>query len=350
VFRPRRLNASIFKNIIYNQLESFIPTMQNSTYNLYPELDTLDKRSLITCDLHEIYYEICGNPDGEPVVFLHGGPGSGCNPTQRRFFDPTHYRIILIDQRGCGRSKPQGTVTQNTTNDLVADINQIRETLNINQWHVFGGSWGSTLALAYALAFPQHITSLTLRGIFLSRPSELNWFLGDVAHFYPEAWHALTTYLPAEERHDVLNAYSKLIFNDNSTVNVPAALHWNAFENSIMRLMPNEASSAQNSSPEQAATEVARARVQIHYIAHDCFVDGEAMLKDCAKLAHIPTVIVQGRYDMVCPPKSAWELSRAMPHAEFYIIQYAGHSAMELGVTSALVAATEKFKYLQSKK
>ncbi|MDO9280759.1 MAG: prolyl aminopeptidase [Methylotenera sp.] len=324
--------------------------MQNSTYNLYPELDIIEKKSLKVDDLHEIYYEICGNPDGEPVVFLHGGPGSGCNPTQRRFFDPAHYKIILIDQRGCGRSKPQGAVTQNTTNDLVADINQIREALNIKQWHVFGGSWGSTLALAYALAFPQHITSLVLRGIFLSRPSELNWFLGDVAHFYPEVWHALTSYLPAEECQNVLDAYGKRIFNEDCTVNVPAAQQWNAFENAIMRLVPNEANPPQESTKEQEAVEVARARVQIHYIAHDCFVDGEAMLNDCAKLAHIPTIIVQGRYDMVCPPKSAWELSRAMPHAEFHIIQDAGHSAMEVGITSALVAATEKFKCLHSKK
>lgn len=324
--------------------------MQNSTYNLYPELDIIEKKSLKVDDLHEIYYEICGNPNGEPVVFLHGGPGSGCNPTQRRFFDPTHYKIILIDQRGCGRSQPQGAVTQNTTDDLVADINQIREALNIKQWHVFGGSWGSTLALAYTLAFPQHITSLVLRGIFLSRPSELNWFLGDVAHFYPEVWHVLTSYLPAEERQNVLGAYGKRIFNEDCTVNVPAAQQWNAFENAIMRLVPNEAGPAQESSKEQDATEVARARVQIHYIAHDCFVDGEAMLNGCAKLAHIPTIIVQGRYDMVCPPKSAWELSRAMPHAEFHIIQDAGHSAMEVGITSALVSATEKFKCLHSKK
>ncbi len=324
--------------------------MQNSTYNLFPELDAFDKSTFKTDDLHEVYYEICGNPEGEPVVFLHGGPGSGCNPTQRRFFDPAHYKIILIDQRGCGRSKPQGAITQNTTDDLVADINHIREALNIKQWHVFGGSWGSTLALAYALAFPQLVTSLTLRGIFLSRHSELNWFLGDVAHFHPEAWHALTAHLPTEAHHDVLSAYRKLIFNEDSSVNIPAALQWNAFENSIMRLVPNEVGTAQELSPEQWAVEVARARIQIHYIAHDCFVDGEAMLNDCAKLAHIPTVIVQGRYDMVCPPKSAWELSRAMPHAEFHIIQDAGHSAMELGITSALVAATEKFKGLQSKK
>lgn len=323
--------------------------IQDIPYNLYPELDTFVANTLKRGDLHEIYYEVCGNPEGEPVVFLHGGPGSGCNPTQRRFFDPAHYKIILIDQRGCGRSKPQGEITQNTTADLVADINHIRETLNIKQWHVFGGSWGSTLAIAYALAHPQQVTSLVLRGIFLSRPAELNWFLGDVAHFYPEVWHALTSYLPSEARNNVLEAYSKLIFNTDINVSVPAAKQWNAFENSIMRLVPNEPAPEQVLTKEQEATEVARARVQIHYIQHDCFVDGEAMLKDCEKLAHIPTIIVQGRYDMVCPPKSAWDLSRAMPHAEFQIVQNAGHSAMEVGTTSALIAATEKFKGLISK-
>jgi len=346
-------NAKIYNNIIYNQLESFVLIMQNLTYNLYPEQDIFDKKILKVDDFHEVYYEVCGNPTGEPVVFLHGGPGSGCNPTQRRFFDPAHYRIILIDQRGCGRSKPQGAIKQNTTADLVADIDLIRTALGVEQWLVFGGSWGSTLALSYALSFPQHITGLILRGIFLSRPSELNWFLGDVAHFYPEVWHALTTYLPADERQDVLTAYSQRIFSDEAAVNVPAAKQWNAFENAIMRLIPNEAnatttSSPENSSAEQDATEVARARIQIHYIQHDCFVDGDAILKSASQLAHIPTVIVQGRYDMVCPPKSAWELSRAMPHAEFHIIQDAGHSAMEVGITSALVAATEKFKLLKS--
>lgn len=320
--------------------------MKNSTYNLYPEIDFLTQHCLKVDDFHEIYYEICGNPTGVPVVFLHGGPGSGCNPTQRRFFDPAYYRIILIDQRGCGRSKPQGTTLKNTTADLVSDINLIRQALNIEQWQVFGGSWGSTLALSYALAFPQQVTGLILRGIFLSRPSELQWFLGDIAHFYPEVWWALENYLPAEERGDVLTAYSQRIFSEDSALNIAAAKQWNAFENAIMRLVPGAQDTAQPYTAEQNAIEVARARVQIHYIQHNCFVDGASMLQSAKQLSHIPTIIVQGRYDMVCPPTSAWELSRAMPHAEFHIIQDAGHSAMEVGVTSALVAATEKFKLL----
>jgi proline iminopeptidase len=320
--------------------------MQIITYNLYPELEIFMQNTIKVDDVHEIYYEVCGNPAGEPVVFLHGGPGSGCNPTQRRFFDPAHYLIVLIDQRGCGRSKPIGCTSQNTTLNLVADIDLIRSALNITQWHVFGGSWGSTLALSYALAFPQHVTSLILRGIFLSRQSELKWFLGDITHFYPEVWHTLQSALPIDERSDVLAAYSKRIFSHDSSINIPAAQKWNAYESAIMRLIPNETTSSTESSLEENAIEVARARIQIHYIQNNCFVDGDAILKASSQLAHIPTVIVQGRYDMVCPPKSAWELSQAMPHAEFYMIQDAGHSAMEVGITSALVAATERYKAL----
>lgn len=324
--------------------------MENLAYNLYPELDILEKKCLKVDDVHEIYYEVCGNPTGYPVIFLHGGPGSGCNPTQRRFFDPAHYRIILMDQRGCGRSSPRGGTLQNTTADLVYDIETIRKDLKIDRWLVFGGSWGSTLALSYAIMHAQHVTGLILRGIFLSRPSELNWFLGDLAHFYPEVWHQLVSYLPAEEQHDVLSAYSNRIFSEDKEVSFPAALQWNAYENAIMRLVPAENKTDSASEPpneEQLSIELARARVQIHYIQNDCFVNGAEMLsKAVSALAHIPTVIVQGRYDMVCPPKSAWELNQAMPHAEFHMVQDAGHSAMEPGITSALVAATEKFKYL----
>jgi len=318
--------------------------MQSSSYNLYPELEVFDTKILKSGGLHEVYYEICGNPTGEPVVFLHGGPGSGCNPTQRRFFDPAHYRIVLIDQRGCGRSKPQGCVIQNTTDDLVNDIDAIRTALDIKQWLVFGGSWGSTLALAYALAFPQHVAGLILRGIFLSRPSELHWFLGEVKTFFPEPWEALCTFLPSNERYNPLAAYEKLIFSEDLNISIPAAIRWNAFESSIMSLLPRPVTS---NNEVHGETELARARVQIHYIRNHCFVGDRDLLAEAKeRLTHIPTQIIQGRYDMVCPPITAWELSRAMPHAEFHIIHDAGHSAMEAGVTSALVAATEKFKGL----
>ena len=198
-----------------------------SLYNLYPQIEPFEQNHLKLGNLHEIYYEICGNPTGKPVVFLHGGPGSGCNPTQRRFFDPAHYRIILIDQRGCGRSRPVGAVEQNTTNDLIADIEAIRTTLEIDKWLVFGGSWGSTLALVYAIQHPTKVTGLILRGIFISRPSELNWFLGQVKSFFPEPWNKLCDYLPTSERDNPLMAYEKLIFSDDINISIPAAIHWN---------------------------------------------------------------------------------------------------------------------------
>lgn len=326
--------------------------MTESFYNLYPELEPFNKNWLKVDNLHQIYFEECGNPTGQPVIFLHGGPGSGCNPTQRRFFDPAHYRIVLLDQRGCGRSKPQGEVQANTTDDLISDIEALRLHLNINRWHVFGGSWGSTLAIAYAVRHDAQVISLTLRGIFLSRPSELQWFLGDVQHFYPEVWHKLVQYLPLNKQNDVLNAYAALIFNEDWAISGEAAEQWNAFENAIMRLKPM-AASTEPSEPKtleeiqnNRITEVARARVQIHYIKHQCFVDGETLLKQAASLANIPTIIVQGRYDMVCPPQTAWALHQVMPHAQFTIVADAGHSAMEPGVTSALIAATETFKAL----
>jgi proline iminopeptidase len=328
--------------------------MSETLYNLYPEIESFNKNSLKVSDLHQIYYEECGSPEGVPVVFLHGGPGSGCNPTQRRFFDPQHYRIILLDQRGCGRSTPQGEVRENTTDNLVNDLEVLRQHLNIAKWHVFGGSWGSTLALAYAIKHADRVISLVLRGIFLSRPTELAWFLGGVQQFYADVWHNLISYLPKDERHDVLSAYAKRIFSEDAEINVPAAIQWNAYESAIMRLKPAEANA--NNTPnapktsaelqKERTTEVARARIQIHYIQHQCFIDGEAILKSATVLNKIPTVIVQGRYDMVCPPQTAWELSRAMPDSEFVMVADAGHSAMELGITNALVAATEKFKNL----
>lgn len=318
--------------------------MQDKTYNLYPELEIFTKKYLISGNSHEIYYEICGNPVGKPVVFLHGGPGSGCNPNQRRFFDPAHYQIILIDQRGCGRSLPQGSIEQNTTDDLVQDIEAIRIELNIERWLVFGGSWGSTLALCYALTYPQRVAGLILRGIFLSRPSELNWFLGEVQAFFPESWAKLCDYLPAAKRQHPLEAYAALIFSKDTKVSIPAAIRWNAFEGSIMSLLPSPPADA---SEINGAVELARARVQIHYIQNQCFIGHRDLLAEAkANLTQIPTQIIQGRYDMVCPPFTAWELSRALPQANFQLIQDAGHSAMEAGITSALVAATEKFKSL----
>jgi proline iminopeptidase len=318
--------------------------MESNHYPLFPPIEPFTKEILSVGNLHNIYYEVCGNPAGKPVVFLHGGPGSGCSPTQRRFFDPAVYRIILIDQRGCGRSLPLGETQQNTTNDLVSDIEAIRQALNIEKWLVFGGSWGSTLALCYAVAYPQFVTGLILRGIFLSRPSELNWFLGEVKSFYPEQWQALCAYLPADKRHNPIQAYEKLIFSEETHISIPAAIQWNAFESSIMSLLPRPSS---NEAQVNGEIELARARVQIHYIQHHCFIGERDLLAEAkSTLGHMPTHIIQGRYDMVCPPITAWELAQAMPHASFNMVADAGHSAMDATLTSALIAATEQFKIL----
>jgi proline iminopeptidase len=315
--------------------------MSSPTYNLFPELATFRSEMLNISEIHTIYYEECGNSEGYPVVFLHGGPGSGCNPTQRRFFDSSFYRIILLDQRGCGRSTPQGCIDDNTIDALVSDIETLKLHLNIKEWLVFGGSWGSTLALAYAIAHPSSVTGLILRGIFLSRQSELDWFLGEVKHFYPDCWEKLLSFIPENERSNPLQAYVTRVFSEDIAIAGPAATEWNAYESSIMSLLPRT-SSAPNTTP--VDIEVARARVQIHYILNECFVGHRDLLAEAKALSAIPTTIIQGRYDMVCPPISAWELKNAMPHAKFLMIADAGHSAMEACVTSALVEATEAFR------
>jgi proline iminopeptidase len=315
----------------------------DTTNALFPEIEPFDTDWLkIPSSNHRIYFEQCGNPDGQPVIFLHGGPGSGCNPGQRRFFDPSHYRIILLDQRGCGRSVPLGETHENTTEHLIEDIERLRHHLNIRKWIVFGGSWGSTLGLAYTIAHPDAVAGLILRGIFLSRQSELDWFLGQCAQFFPEPWQALVEYLPPEERHDILNGYARRIFSDDSAISVPAAIQWNNYESSIMRLLPD--TRAGDSPPDHI--QIARARVQLHYIKNGCFVSQRNLLEEVKKLSHIPTIIVQGRYDMVCPPITAWQLHQSLPHAEFHIVADAGHSAMETGTCHELVAATERYKQL----
>ncbi|SDK54959.1 prolyl aminopeptidase Serine peptidase. MEROPS family S33 [Methylophilus rhizosphaerae] len=313
-----------------------------STLSLYPECTPFHHELFAVSSGHTLYVEQCGNPAGVPVIFLHGGPGSGCNPAQRRFFDPAHYHIILFDQRGCGRSQPAGETQDNTTQALVADIEAIRKHLNIQRWHVFGGSWGSTLGLAYATQHPEPVISLTLRGIFLSRPHEINWFLGQVAIFFPEAWQKLLQDVPADQQEHILEYYANLVFQSDTAISIPAAIRWNAFESSIMSLHPKE-----DSSTIDGPTELARARVQIHYIRHLCFVDGDQLLQLAAStLRHIPATLVQGRYDMVCPPQTAWELAHAMPQAQFVMVPDAGHSAMEPGTCQALLAATEQYKTL----
>jgi len=315
--------------------------MQSKAFKLFPEIAVFHSEKFMVTQKHAIYYEECGNPKGYPVVFLHGGPGSGCNPSQRRFFDPNFYRIILFDQRGCGKSTPLGCTEDNDTNGLVSDIEGLKHHLGIKEWLVFGGSWGSTLALAYAIAHLDSVTGLILRGIFLSRPTELDWFLGEVKSFYPESWEKLLAFLPLDEQSNPLKAYGIRVFSDEITISGPAATEWNAFESSMMSLLPR-INTSENTTPVEI--EVARARVQIHYILNQCFVGHRDLLTEAESLSKIPTTIIQGRYDMVCPPATAWALKKAMPHATLSIIPDAGHSAMETGVTSALIEATEAFR------
>lgn len=315
--------------------------MQNPVESLiFPSIEPFSTGFIKVSPRHNLYYEECGNPDGTPVVIIHGGPGSGCSPGQRRFCDPSYYRIVLFDQRGCGRSEPAGCIEDNTTQDLVEDIERLRNHLNINKWLVFGGSWGSTLALAYAAHYAQSIKGLILRGIFLARPQELDWFLYRARNFFPEAWSELVALLTQEERKNILSSFAQRVFSADAASNIDAACHWNNFEASIMSLLPAEPSSP----PPTEAAILARSRVQLHYLINHCFLADTPLLSQVDNFRHIPAVIVQGRYDMVCPPLTAYELHQAWPEANFHIIQDAGHSAFEPGTASALIVAMEQFK------
>ena len=308
---------------------------------LYPEIEPFQIHHIQVDSGHTIYVEESGNASGQPIIFLHGGPGGGTGPKQRRFFDPDHYRIILFDQRGCGQSSPAGEIVNNTTNDLINDIETIRKHLNIDKWFLFGGSWGSTLALAYFVKFPELVKGLILRGIFLSRPFELDWFLKDVEIFFPKKYEKLLSFHHSINKESLVTDYSRLVFGKDIKLAEKAAHAWNSFEGSILKLTYE----VQEETPTiNYPEELARARVQLHFIKNKCFVDGAAILESIKKLNEVPTVIVQGQYDMVCPPQTADDLYKVMPHADFRLIPDAGHSASEPGITDALIDATDIFK------
>ncbi len=310
---------------------------------LYPPIEPYATQRLRVSDIHEIYVEESGRPAGTPVVFVHGGPGGGTDADQRRFFDPGAYRIVLFDQRGCGKSSPHAVLEENTTWDLVADMERIRETLGIDRWVVFGGSWGSTLALAYAEAHPDRVRALVLRGIFLLRPKEISWFYQEGASFiYPDAWESYLVPIPEEERSDLVSAYHRRLTSDDPTVQLEAARAWAAWEGATSRLIPDQALIAHYDEPETA---IAFARIECHYfVNHGFFRDANQLLDDVDRIRHIPTVIVQGRYDVVCPMTSAWDLHRRWPEADFQVVPDAGHAAKEPGTTSRLVEATDRFR------
>jgi len=298
---------------------------------------------LRVCESHIVYWEQSGNPAGVPVVFLHGGPGAGASPTHRRFFDPAHYRIVIMDQRGAGRSRPLGETRANTTELLIADLETLRDLLGIERWHVFGGSWGSTLALAYAETHPARCLSLTLRGIFLMRRSEIDWFLTAMGTIFPEPAAAFAGFLPEEERGDPLEAYWRRLNHADPTVRIAAARAWSVYEGACSSLLPNPELISAASEDSHA---LGLARIEAHYFRHNLFQPESRLLDEIDRVRHIPAVIVQGRYDIVCPIVTADRLHRAWPEADYRVIPDAGHSAMEPGIRAALVQATEQFKSL----
>lgn len=315
----------------------------------YPAIEPFDTGRLRVSPVHELYYEQCGNPAGQPAVFLHGGPGGGLVPLYRQFFDPSVYRVVLFDQRGAGKSTPHANLEENTTWDLVADIERLRKHLGIERWLVFGGSWGSTLALAYAQTHPEQVSALVLRGIFLCRSKEIRWFYqqGEGASaIFPDAWEEYVRVIPEAERGDMLTAYHKRLMSEDETVRLEAAKAWSIWEGSTSKLFPDQNLIEHFAEPHTA---LALARIECHYFVNNIFFDNENdLIENVDKIRHIPAVIVQGRYDVVCPIMSAWDLHRAWPEADLQIIPDAGHSATEPGIVSALVGATDRFKTVAS--
>lgn len=310
---------------------------------LYPEIEPYQQGMLSLDARHTMYWEQSGNASGIPVLFLHGGPGAGSTPGHRRFFDPAYYRIIIHDQRGAGRSTPLGEIQDNTTPHLIEDIEALRQHLGIERWLVFGGSWGSTLALAYGEAYPARCLGFILRGIFLCRKSEIDWFLYGLRHFFPEAWHDFVAPLSPHERNDILAAYYQRLLNPDPAVHMPAARAWSRYEGRCSTLLPSPETVNYFSGDIVA---LGLARMEAYYFSHNIFLPENALLDNINKLHDLPAVIVQGRYDAVCPIVSANDLHRAWPQAEYVIIDDAGHSAWEPGIRAALVQATEKFKTL----
>jgi len=318
---------------------------RKSMKQLYPEIEPFNEFQLQVSDLHTIHIEESGNPEGKPVIFLHGGPGGGIEPIYRQYFDPKKWRIIIFDQRGCGRSTPHAELSENTTWDLVADIEKIREYLNIKKWAVFGGSWGSTLSMSYAIKHPSRCKALILRGIFMLRKKEINWFYQEGASYiYPDAWEYYLAPIPVNERVDLVSAYYKRLTSSDYKVRIVAAKAWSIWEASTSKLFQSDDYLHHFEEP---SVSEAFARIECHYFKNCGFFDtDEWLLDNVDKIRHIPTVIVQGRYDVVCPIISAWDLHRKFPEADFEIIQDAGHSMTEVGIANKLVEYTDKYSEL----
>jgi proline iminopeptidase len=310
--------------------------------DLYPPIEPFATGQLQVSAIHNVYYEQVGNPNGKKIVFLHGGPGGGVETDYRRFFDPQKWHVTLFDQRGCGKSTPFAELRENTTWELVADIERIRETLGIDQWYVFGGSWGSTLAIAYAETHPDRCLGLILRGIFLQRRSELLWFYQQGASaIFPDTWEKFLEPIPEVERFDMMSAYYRRLTSDDLSIRQAAARAWTIWEASTSKLIPDAGLIAHMG---QESFADAFARIECHYFVHGAFLRNDTqLLDDVHKIAHIPAVIVQGRYDVVCPATSAWDLHKRWPGSRLVIVPDAGHSAKEPGIASALLDATDEF-------
>ncbi len=313
--------------------------------DLYPPIEPYNDDFIKVSDIHTIYYEESGNPHGKPVVFLHGGPGGGIEPVYRQYFNPEKWRVILFDQRGCGKSTPHAELRENTTWDLVSDIEKIREHLNIDKWAVFGGSWGSTLSLAYAVTHPLRCDSLMLRGIFLLREKEIRWFYQEGASFiYPDAWEKYLEPIPADERHDLVSAFYHRLTSPDAEVRLTAARAWSVWEASTSKLHMDK-KYLHHFNEDKIAE--AFARIECHYFINKGFFATDGwLLTQIHKVQNIPAAIVQGRYDVVCPMTTAWDLHRKWPGAEFHVIQDAGHSMLEPGIRSKLIEITDRFSAL----
>jgi len=310
--------------------------------DLFPEIGPFETGYMPLNGGHVMYWEQVGNPRGAPVLFLHGGPGAGAGAVHRRFFDPHFWRVVIFDQRGAGRSRPLGSLAQNTTPDLVSDIETLRRHLGIDRWLLFGGSWGSTLALAYAQAHVRRVRGLVLRGVFLGRKVEVDWFLHGLGAIFPDAHAAFINHLTPEERHDVLGAYLARLTHSDPNIHMAAARAWSVYEGSCSTLLPSPDTV---SSFAQDRTALGLARIEAHYFAHDLFLPPGGLLGGMDSIADLPAEIVQGRYDMVCPARTAFELAAAWPSARLTVIPDAGHSALEPGVRRALVSAVERFRH-----
>ncbi len=314
---------------------------------LYPPIEPYETGRLPVSDVHTLYYEQCGNPEGLPVVFLHGGPGGGIITDYRRYFDPAAYRVVLFDQRGAGNSTPHASLEENTTWHLVSDIERLREHLGVEKWVVFGGSWGSTLSLAYAQTHPARVLALVLRGIFLCRKKEIDWFYQEGASaIFPDVWEEYVEVIPEAERGRMVAAYHRRLTGDDEAERLRAARAWSVWEGSTSKLFVDPDLVRKTGEEEFA---LAFARIECHYFMNNAFFDTDNyLIENVDKIRHIPAVIVQGRYDVVCPMMSAWELHRAWPEADLRVIPDAGHSAAEPGIVSALVEATDRFREVNS--